>query len=46
MDISIAPNLNAEIYRNLTQADRPTVSDKHLQLILVYDGNIQHCMFI
>ncbi|XP_015178911.1 PREDICTED: methylosome protein 50-like isoform X3 [Polistes dominula] len=39
MDISIAPNLNAEVYRNLSQADRPTVTDKHLQLILVYDDN-------
>ncbi|KAI4489579.1 hypothetical protein M0802_011016 [Mischocyttarus mexicanus] len=39
MDITIAPNLNAEIYRNLTEADRPINSSKHLQLILVYDDN-------
>ncbi|XP_046833945.1 methylosome protein 50-like isoform X1 [Vespa crabro] len=39
MDTTSAPNLNAEIYRNLTPADRPPFSDKHLQFILVYNEN-------
>lgn len=34
------PNLNADIYRNMTAADRPPVSDKNLQFILIYNGNI------
>lgn len=46
MDSTSAPNLNAEIYRNLTPADRPPFSDKHLQFILVYNGNIQHYIYI
>ncbi|XP_046435347.1 methylosome protein 50 [Neodiprion fabricii] len=32
------PNLNAEIYRNMTSADIPPNVDRHLQFILVSDG--------
>ncbi|KAK2581316.1 hypothetical protein KPH14_008091 [Odynerus spinipes] len=37
MDTLIAPNLNVEMYRNMTPADRPPYPDKHLQFILVYN---------
>lgn len=43
MEISnseLDPNLNAEIYRNMTAADIPPTVDRHLQFILVSDGNI------
>lgn len=32
------PNTNADIYRNMTAADRGTISDKHLQFLSIYDG--------
>ncbi|XP_057342023.1 methylosome protein 50-like [Microplitis mediator] len=31
------PNTNADIYRNMTAADRPPVPDKHIQFIAVND---------
>ncbi|KOC67425.1 Methylosome protein 50 [Habropoda laboriosa] len=37
MEPLIEPNLNADVYRNMTAADRPLVPDKHLQFILIYD---------
>ncbi|KAK0090999.1 hypothetical protein PV326_003889 [Microctonus aethiopoides] len=33
------PNTNADIYRNMTAADRGTISDKHLQFLSIYDDN-------
>ena len=37
MSSLIDPNLNADVYRNMTAADRPPVPDKHLQFILIYN---------
>ncbi|XP_054013340.1 methylosome protein 50-like isoform X1 [Hylaeus anthracinus] len=31
------PNLNSNVYRNMTATDRPPVTDKHLQFILIYN---------
>ncbi|XP_076764218.1 methylosome protein WDR77 [Xylocopa sonorina] len=33
----IQPNLNADVYRNMTAADRPHVFNKHLQCISIYN---------
>lgn len=37
MESLVEPNLDADIYRNMTAADRPPVLDKHLQFILIYN---------
>lgn len=34
----VIPNMNAEEYRNLSDADRPPVHDKQLQVIKVFQG--------
>lgn len=34
----VIPNMNAEEYRNLSDADRPPVYDKQLQVIKVFQG--------
>lgn len=39
MDSSVYPNLNADVYRNMTAADRPPVINKNLQFILIYNEN-------
>lgn len=39
MSSLVDPNLNADVYRKMTAADRPPVPDKNLQFILVYNGN-------
>ncbi|XP_026671978.1 methylosome protein 50-like [Ceratina calcarata] len=35
----VQPNLNAEVYRSMTPADRPPIPDKHLQFISIYNEN-------
>ena len=37
MSSLVDPNLNADVYRKMTAADRPPVPDKNLQFILVYN---------
>ncbi|XP_033340350.2 methylosome protein WDR77 [Megalopta genalis] len=37
MNSVIHPNLNADVYRNMTAADRPIVHDKNLQFILIHN---------
>ncbi|XP_078040859.1 methylosome protein WDR77 [Augochlora pura] len=37
MDSMIDPNLNADVYRNMTPADRPLIHDKNLQFILIHN---------
>ncbi|XP_076619515.1 methylosome protein WDR77 [Colletes latitarsis] len=37
MDDLKDPNLNADIYKNMTAADRLPISDKNLQFILIYN---------
>lgn len=37
MDSTIQPNLSANLYRNMTPADQPPISDKDLQFILIYN---------
>lgn len=37
MEPVIDPNLNADIYRNMTPAERPPVLDKNLQFILIHN---------
>lgn len=39
MDTLIAPNLNAEMYKNMIPADRPSCPDKHLEFILYNEKN-------
>jgi hypothetical protein len=38
-DEQIDPNLNADVYRNMSAAEQPTVQDKQLEVVLVYKGN-------
>ncbi|XP_060832024.1 methylosome protein WDR77-like [Bombus pascuorum] len=37
MDFLTPPNLNTDVYRNMTITDRPPVSNKHLQFINIYN---------
>ncbi|XP_031826177.1 methylosome protein WDR77 [Nomia melanderi] len=37
MESLVDPNLNADVYRNMTAADRPPVVDKNLQFILIHN---------
>lgn len=40
MDYLTPPNLNADVYRNMTITDRPPTINKHLQFITIYNGNV------
>ncbi|XP_011494723.1 PREDICTED: methylosome protein 50-like [Ceratosolen solmsi marchali] len=35
-DEQIDPNLNADVYRNMTASNRPMIQDKQLEVVLVY----------
>ncbi|XP_003396893.1 methylosome protein 50 [Bombus terrestris] len=37
MDVLTSPNLNTDVYRNMTITDRPPLSYKHLQFINIYN---------
>lgn len=46
MDSLTPPNLNTDVYRNMTITDRPFVSNKHLQFINIYNGNIIKIFYV